>query len=156
TTPNPAAGNLPGAVLFSGDCQGCVGTRTLSNFWWKGFGPHISLAYSKDSKTVIRAAYARSYGALVSVSGSTHNSGYTLTQTFNSGNTGLTPTYILDNGMLAWTAPPFINPSVSNGANVAWFQGDETTKLPAYENFNFSIQRQFGKSMILEAAYSGV
>jgi hypothetical protein len=58
--------------------------------------------------------------------------------------------------MPAWTAPPFINPSVSNGANVAWFQGNETTKLPAYENFAFSVQRQMGGTMVLEAGYSGV
>jgi hypothetical protein len=156
TTPNPAAGNIPGAVLFSGNCSGCVGSRTLADFWNKGYGPHLGLAYSKDAKTVIRASYSRSYGALVSVSGSTHNSGYTLTQTDSSANTGLTPTFILDNGFPPYTVPPFINPSVSNGTNVAWFQGDETTKLPAYDNFNFSIQRQLRSSMVAEIAYSGV
>ena len=156
TTPNPAAGNIPGAVLFSGSCNGCVGSRTLSDFWKAGFGPHAGLAFSMDSKTVIRGAYARSFGALVSVSGSTHNQGYTLTQTFSSANTGLTPTFTMDQGMPPWTAPPFINPSVANGANVAWFQGNETTKLPAYDNFNLSIQRQLGGSMVAEVAYSAV
>lgn len=156
TTPNPAAGNIPGAVLFSGDCSGCVGSRRLADFWWKGFGPHVGAAYSWDAKTVIRAAYARSYGALVSVSGSTHNSGFTLTQSFNNQTTGITPTFILDNGLPPWTAPPFINPSVSNGASVAWFQGNETTKLPAFDNLNFSIQRQVGNSMVAEVGYSGV
>ena len=58
--------------------------------------------------------------------------------------------------MPPWTAPPFINPSVANGTNVAWFQGNETTKLPAYDNFNFSIQRQLSSSMVLEGAYNGV
>ena len=58
--------------------------------------------------------------------------------------------------MPPWVAPPFINPAVSNGTNVAWFQGDETTKLPAYDNFNFSIQRQLGKAMFAEIQYSGV
>ncbi len=105
---------------------------------------------------MIRASYARSYGALVSVSGSTHNQGYTLTQTFSNTDNGVTPTYTLDAGMPPWTAPPFINPSVSNGTSVAWFQGNETTKLPAYDNFNFSIQRQLGSSMVAEIAYSGV
>ncbi len=154
TTPNPVG--VPGAVLFAGNCQGCVGTRTLADFWNKGYGAHIGAAYSWDSKTVIRASYARSYGSLVSVSGSTHNSGYTLTQTFSSANSGITPTYTVDQGMPPWTAPPFINPGVSNGANVAWFQGNETTKLPAYDNFYFSIERQLGNSMVLEAAYNGV
>ena len=156
TTPNPGAGNIPGAVLFSGDCTGCVGTRTLADFWPWGFGAHVGAAYSYDQKTVIRAAYARSYGALVSVSGSTHNSGYTLTQTFSNQTNGVTPTYILDNGMPPWTAPPFISPTVSNGTNVAWFQGNETTKLPAYDNINFSIQRQIKSSMVAEIQYSGV
>jgi hypothetical protein len=156
TTPNPAAGGIPGAVLFAGNCSGCVGSRTLANLWPWGFGPHLGFAYSKDAKTVIRGAYARSYGALVSVSGSTHNSGFTLTQTDSSQNTGLTPTFTLDGGFPPYTVPPFINPSVSNGTNVAWFQGNETTKLPAYDNFNLSIQRQIGNSMFAEIQYSGV
>ena len=156
TTPNPGAGNIPGAVIFSGNCQGCVGTRRLADFWTKGYGPHAGFAYSKDSKTVIRGAYARSFGALVSVSGSTHNSGYTLTQSFPNQNTGLTPSFTMDAGLPPWTAPPFINPSVSNGANVAWFQGNETTKLPAFDNFNLSVQRQVGNSMVAEIGYSGV
>jgi hypothetical protein len=156
TTPNPAAGGIPGAVLFSGNCTGCVGSRRLANFDWKGFGPHVGAAYSWDAKTVVRASYARSYGSLVSVSGSTHNSGYTLTQTFSSSDSGILPTYTVDNGMPPWTAPPFINPSVSNGTSVAWFQGGETTKLPAYDNIYVSIERQLGNSMVLEGAYNGV
>jgi hypothetical protein len=155
TTPNPAAGGIPGAVLFAGNCSGCVGTRSLANLWPWGFGPHLGLAYSKDEKTVLRAAYARSYGALVSVSGSTHNSGFTLTQTDSNQTNGITPTFTLDSGFPPYTVPPFINPSVSNGTNVAWFQGNETTKLPAYDNFNFSLQREF-KGMIAEVQYSGV
>jgi hypothetical protein len=156
TTPNPAAGGIPGAVLFAGRCSGCVGSRTLASIWAKGIGPHIGFAYSKDEKTVIRGSYARSYGALQSVSGSTHNMGFTLTQSFSSSDAGILPTYTLDGGMPPWTAPPFINPSVSNGTSVAWFQGSETTKLPATDNFNFSIQRQFTKSMVAELGYNGV
>jgi len=154
TTMNPVG--VPGAVLFAGSCSGCVGSRTLADFWNKGYGAHVGLAYSWDSKTVIRASYARSYGSLVSVSGSTHNSGYTLTQTFSSADSGILPTYTVDQGMPPYTVPPFINPGVSNGANVAWFQGNETTKLPAYDNFYFSLERQLGGSMVLEAAYNGV
>ncbi len=156
TTPNPAAGGIPGAVLFAGTCSGCVGSRTLANFWNKGYGPHLGFAYSKDAKTVIRGSYSRTFGALVSVSGSTHNSGWTLTQTDSTQNTGLTPTFTMDGGFPPYNVPPFINPSVSNGTNVAWWQGTEATKLPAFDNFNLSIQRQLGNSMVLEAAYSGV
>lgn len=156
TTPNPAAGGIPGAVLFSGSGPGLVGSRTLADLWTKGVGPHLGFAYSKDSKTVIRGSYARSYGALFSVTGSTHSMGYTLTQNFSNSTAGILPTFTLDQGMPPWTAPPFINPSVSNGSSVAWFQGNETTKLPAYDNFNLSIQRQLSHSMVVEAAYNGV
>lgn len=156
TTPNPAAGNIPGAVLFAGSCSGCVGSRMLANMWTKGIGPHVGFAYSKDTKTVIRGSYARSFGALTSVSGSTHNMGFTLTQTFSSSDSGILPTYTMDGGMPPWTAPPFINPSVSNGTSVAWFQGNETTKLPTFDNFNFSIQRQLAGSAVAEIGYNGV
>ena len=156
TTPNPAAGGIPGAVLFAGSGAGRVGSRTLADIWSKGIGPHIGFAWSKDQKTVFRGSYARSYGALASVSGSTHSMGFTLTQTFSNGTSGILPTYTLDQGMPAWTAPPFINPSVSNGTSVAWFQGNETTKLPAYDNVNFSVERQIGGAVVAEVAYNGV
>ena len=156
TTPNPAAGGIPGAILFAGSCSGCVGTRSLGDFWNKGYGAHVGLAYSWDTKTVIRASYARSYSALGSVTGSTHTNGFTLTQGFNNSTSGIVPTFTMDQGMPPWTAPPFINPSVANGTNPAWFQGNETTKLPAYDNFYFSIERQLGSSMVLEGAYNGV
>jgi hypothetical protein len=156
TTPNPAAGGIPGAVLFAGSGNGRVGTRTLSDTWAKGIAPHFGFAYSKNANTVIRGSYARSFGALVSVSGSTHNMGFTLTQGFNNGTNGVLPTFTMDQGMPPWTAPPFINPSVSNGTSVAWFQGNETTKLPVSDNVNISIQRQIGTSMVAEIGYNGV
>jgi hypothetical protein len=156
TTPNPTAGGIPGAVLFAGSGTGRVGSRALANLWTGGIGPHLAAAYSIDSKTVIRASYSRSFGSLVSVSGSTHNSGFTLTQTDSNSSNGVLPTFTLDQGFPAYTVPPFINPSVSNGTSVAWFQGNETTKLPAYDNFHFSIQRQLGSSMVAEIGYNGV
>lgn len=156
TTPNPAAGGIPGAVLFAGSCPGCVGTRSLADLWTKGLGPHVGLAYSMDSKTVIRASYARLYGALFSVTGSTHTMGFTLTQSFNNSTNGILPTFTMDQGMPPWTAPPFINPSVSNGASVAWFQGQEATLLPSMDNFHFDIQRQVSNSTVVTAGYNGV
>ncbi len=32
TTPNPAAGKIPGAVLFAGNCSGCVGIANAGQF----------------------------------------------------------------------------------------------------------------------------
>src|ERR1019366_7011482 len=62
----------------------------------------------------------------------------------------------MDAGFPPYNVPPFIRPDVSNNTSVAWFQGNETTKLPAFDNFSFSIQRQLGGSMVAEIGYSGV
>ena len=156
TTPNPAAGGIPGAVLFAGSGPGRVGTRSLADMWTGGFGPRLGTAYSLNDKTVIRASYGRVFGELMAVTGSTHNMGFTLTQTFANQSGGLQPTFLLNQGIPAYTTPPFVNPSVSNGASVSWFQGKETTRLPETNNWNFSIQRQLSSSLILEASYNGV
>ena len=156
TTPNPNAGGRLGAVLFAGSGQGRAGTRSLADSYFGAFGPHLGLAYSLDDKTVIRASYARSFAELMAVTGSAHTMGFTLTQNFPNQTNGITPSYLMKNGMPAWTAPPFVNPSVSNGASVSWWQGRETTRPPESNNISFSIQRQLNRSMVLEASYNAV
>jgi Carboxypeptidase regulatory-like domain len=156
TTPNPAAGNRPGAILFAGSGTGRVGTRSLADSYFGAWGPHIGTAYSINDKTVIRASYARAFAELMAVTGSAHTMGFTLTQTFPNLNNGLTPTYLMKNGMPPWVAPPFVNPSVSNGTNVSWWQGSETTRPPETNNINFSIQRQLSRSMLVEGSYNAV
>jgi Carboxypeptidase regulatory-like domain/TonB dependent receptor len=156
TTPNPGAGGRLGAVIFAGSGPGRQGSRSLADSYFGAFGPHVGFAYSWTDKTVIRGSYARSFAALQAVTGSAHNMGFTLTDSISNQTNGLQPAFILDQGFPAWTAPPFINPSVSNGTTVSWWQGSETTRAPETNNFNFSIQRQLSSSMILEASYNGV
>ena len=92
----------------------------------------------------------------MAVSGSTHNMGFTLTDSLSNPNNGINPRFILSQGFPAYTVPPFINPSVSNGTSVSWFQGSETTHPPTTDNITFSIQRQIGTSMLVEVGYNGV
>ncbi len=156
TTPNPAAGGIPGAVIFAGSGPGRQGSRTLVNGYYHAFGPHIGFAYSHDDKTVFRGSYARSYAPLMAVSGSTHNMGFTLTDSIQNPNNGIQPLFLLNQGFPAYNVPPFINPSVSNGTTVSWWQGAETTHAPTSDNFNFSIQRQLSPTMLMEFGYNGV
>jgi hypothetical protein len=151
-TPNPGAGGLLGAVIFAGSGPGRQNSRTLADSYFRAFGPRFGFAYSANQKLVFRGSYARSYGPLMAVSGSTHNMGFTLTQTFPNPNNGISPAFTLSGGMPPWTAPPFINPSVSNGTSVSWWQGAETTHPPTFDNFNLSIQRQLTSNMLMEVA----
>jgi hypothetical protein len=156
TTPNPGAGGIPGAVIFAGTGPGRQGSRSLADSYFGAFGPHIGFAYSHDQKTVFRGSYSRSFAPLMAVSGSTHNMGFTLTDSIQNPNNGISPLFLLNQGFPAYTTPPFIDPSVSNGTTVSWWQGQETTHPPTTDNFNFTIQRQLSSSMLMEVGYNGV
>jgi hypothetical protein len=155
TTPNPRAGNIPGALIYAGSGAGRQGTRTLADGWYKGWGPRLGFAYKLDEKTVIRASGGRSYGAIASVSGSTHQRGFTLTYGVpDQGTNGIQPNMILKDGFPAYPVPPFIDPSFANKDNMPWWQGNEATKLPVNDVWNLSIQRQISSKMLIEASYN--
>lgn len=155
-TPNPGAGGILGAVIFAGSGPGRQGSRTLAGGYYHAFGPRIGFAYSYDQKTVFRGSYARSYGPLMAVTGSAHNMGFTLTDSISNPNNGIQPLFLLNQGFPPYTVPPFINPSVSNGTTVTWWQGSETTHPPTNDSFTFSIQRQLSSTMLVEGGYNGV
>jgi Carboxypeptidase regulatory-like domain len=156
TTPNPGAGNTLGALIYAGYGEGRQNSRSLADSYYRAFGPHIGFAYSKDEKTVIRGSYALSYGAITTVTGSTHQRGFTQTYSAPQGSGGIQPGFILSQGFPAYPIPPFIDPSFANGDNIPWWQGSEATHPPAFNNFNLSLQRQLGSSMVVEASYNAV
>ena len=114
-----SAGGIPGALIYSGSGTGRQGTRTLADSWFKGFGPRLGFAYQLNEKTVIRGGYGRSFGAVTTVTGSTHQRGFT--QTFgvpDQGTNGILPNMILNQGYPNYPIPPFIDPSFANKDNI--------------------------------------
>jgi len=156
TTPNPGAGGRPGALLFAGTGPGLQGSRDLADSFFWAFGPRLGFAYSHNEKTVIRGGAGISYAPIQTVSGSTHQVGFTASPSFSNANNGVTPTFTLSQGFPAYPVPPFIDPSRANTNSVPWYQGHEATRPPMDINFNLSIQRQLSQSLVLEAAYNGV
>ena len=142
-------------LIFAGTGEGREGTRTLADSWYGGWGPHIGLAYSLTPNTVIRSSYSRSFAVVTTVTGSTHNQGFSTNPGFSTQDNGVTPAFLLSGSFPAFPQPPFINPSGSNGLSIPWFQNEEAARMPEYNSWNFSIQRQLTGSMVLDLSYNG-
>jgi hypothetical protein len=157
TTPNPSAGGILGALIYAGDGQGRQGSRTLADAWYAGFGPRLGFAYQWNDKTVIRSSYGRSFAAVTTVTGSTHQRGFTQTYGVpDQGTNGILPNMVLKDGFPTYPVPPFIDPSFANKDNIPWWQGQEATRLPEQNFWNLSIQRQMTPTTVVEVSYNAL
>lgn len=151
--PNARAGNRPGALRFAGFGPGRENRRALASGWYGGIGPRAGLAYAMDSKTVIRASIGRSFGVAKTITGSAHFEGSTLVFSASSLDNGVTPIFLLDQGLPPYTKPPVIDPTFSNGASPAYWDG-EAVRLPENYQWTMSVQRQLSSTLVFEANYS--
>lgn len=153
TTPNPGAGNLPGAMLFAGEGDGRTGRRTFEDTYDKAFGPRIGLAWQLTGRTVVRGGYG--------VSHSSHRllnsyNGFSTTQAFTSPDRGNTPAFLLDDGMPTnWPRPPFIDPTFGNRNNVSTTIPDRAARMPKTDVWRVDVQHELPGAMVIEVAYVG-
>jgi len=115
TAPNPVAGGIPGAIVFAGSGPGRTGSDSLVGNWYGGWGPRLSAAYAVNSKTVIRAGAALTYGPLAGIGQSAHQLGFAIRDTVSNQSGGLQPLYILQNGPGINLTLPAIDPGVGVG-----------------------------------------
>ncbi len=153
TRPNPRAGGLPGALKFAGVGPGREGTRSITPGWYGGISPRFGLAYALNDKTVLRASAGRTFGVAKTITGSTHFEGAVLIFRPTSLDNGITPSFLLDQGLPPYTRPPVIDPSFSNGNNTAYWDG-EAVRLPENYQWTLGIQRQLNSSTVLETSYN--
>lgn len=157
TRPNPGANGRPGALVFAGFGDGREGRRRLVDTWFGGWGPRLSLAYSLNDKTVLRAGAARTFGAVRAVGGSTHFQGFVqIFDTPQSDPQGFNPTFFLQQGFPAWPKPPFLVPEFNNYNSQPWFQGNEVSRAPENMTYTLNIQRQVNKDTVFEFGYNFV
>jgi Carboxypeptidase regulatory-like domain len=147
TTPNPAAGNHPGAAIFEATCS-C----TFVHAYPYAIGPRLGVAYALDPKTVIRGGWGFAYSVPPDIN---------LQNTANITNT--------PNGVSAYlplnvpgTIPQPVWPNFSPGqtplpgGTTSGFLGylDPGAARPGRQNqWSIGVQREITPNTVLEAAY---
>jgi len=169
---NPGANNLPGRLAFAGKndaCQAagaCYGAPYPEKPWHKGFAPRLGAAYAIDDKTVVRAGYGIFFAQAFypGWGGGMSLDGFNLHQTFGTTPNGasVNPAFYLDDGVPAFSPPPFISASYDNGLNPTQANGNgsayrpvDANRRPYSQQWNLTIERQLPKQVALSVAYVG-
>ena len=153
--PNPGVNNYPGALIFAGEGEGREGVRSLIPGYYGAIAPRVSGAYSINNKTTIRGGVGRSYGRVTVISGTSHFAGFIGQYEFLNGDNGVTPTFMLDQGIPAYPLPPQINPAFSNNLPIDYWNGAEALTPATYDNWTISAQREVRRGMTIEFDYNG-
>jgi hypothetical protein len=148
---NPATESMQTAT------GGSLFNRSLVHPDDRDFGPRAGLAYSIDSKTVIRAGYGISYtffnrvgSALEGINAPQALFGV-INQSIPAG--GAVPASFLTTQNSFTTG--IDNPANFNPANSNVVYIPPNTKWPYVQNWFFSLQRELGLNTFLEVAYNG-
>lgn len=156
---------IPGSLAFAGSGSGCqpacFGAEYPEKAWHRGFAPRLSVAYSYDQKTVVRAGYGvfftqafyPGWGGGISLDG------YNLNQSFGTLKDAATnqsdPTFYLDNGVPAPAqTPPFISGSFDNGHGILYRPLD-ANRRSYMQQWNLTIERQLPQSVFVSVGYVG-
>jgi len=165
---NPGAGGLPGRLAFAGTSDLATGEswgaagfsrRSPENTWWNGFAPRLGIAYSMTPKTVIRTGYGVFFTQAFypGWESSIATDGFSVD--LNAGNTlgGLTPAMILSQGFTVNPSllPPLIDSTLLNGLDGPQYKPFDANRRAYAQQWNLSIEHQFGTNFTLDGAYVG-
>jgi hypothetical protein len=159
TTPNPEAGNLPGAATKLGSCSGCAGYNR-ADIHWGHIGPRIGVAYQISPKMVLQAGFsiaflnggAYEYGTnKVAV-----NYGNLLVGSFTRGSTGGTSSSYgsWDTSSLPNPTPTPFSPNLGVGTQINDFSKNDGY-APYSQQWNINVQREMPYDMLVTAAWVG-
>ena len=153
TRANPAAGGIPGAIIFAGTGDGRENSKSLIPNWY-GKEPRVGFAYAINDKTTIRGSAARYFGPVEGANGSSHYLGFVVKSTATDTTNGIQPLWILQNGHPKYNAPPSINPGCCNGISAIPYWNGVQGNTPSGElGYSFALQRQLTGTSSLEVDY---
>jgi hypothetical protein len=153
TAPNPAAGNLPGALVFGNLCSGC--NPKWADTKYHDVAPRFGFAYTPNGgRFVIRGGYGIMYSPLQYTDfGGSQVQGYAATPTFTSSD-GLSPAFNWSSGFPPFAPPPHTDPSVVNTGNPNWIQ-PRFGQPGIIQSWSFQVQGQVSKDMVATLGYVG-
>jgi hypothetical protein len=152
---NAAFPNLKGGLVFAGNDH-----RYVYDWYKKGFGPRLGLAYRAGKNLVVRAGAGIFYAPLQisnNAVGFTPSSGFSSsTPLVSSLNGGLNPFRTLGDPY-----PGGLNAPTGSALGAATFLGQTITAWDSHPNmprsyqWNFDVQQQLPWSMLIDLAYVG-
>ena len=158
---DPVSG-LPGAYDFAGNCQGCTGSRYFGTRDFQAFGPRIGFAFRAAENLTLRGAYGIYYEADVF-------NGFNATPLGKATNVQWGGTWALSSdpvepwrGIFNWDngfpanryVPPFYDVSWGN-RNRPGMIDPNYGKAPYMQQWNFNVQRELAKKLIVDIGYVG-
>jgi len=146
---NPANG-LPGALVVAG--QGGYGSTFQPTL--VRLAPSLSLAWNplQNSKTVVRASFARSYSGIPIYSGQWGTQGFNSYPTYLSPNVQLQPALTLRTGVPPPALPtPDLQPDAANNTIADLI--DMSHRLPTYQSASLSIERELPASAVVTLGF---
>jgi hypothetical protein len=131
--------------------SGGIFNRALVHPDYKDFGPRLGVAYSLDSKTVIRAGYGISYDFFNRAGSPSEliNGPLAIFGTISQGSPASPGFLNYQNAFTTGIASNF-NPVTSNNLYIP-----ADTRWPYIQSWMFSIQREIDRSTVFELAYNG-
>jgi len=149
---NPGTGTL-GSLVFAGkNGQG----NTFERLQADTPGPRFGFAYRLGEKTVVRGGYGIYYsGVTMNGFNANPNFGYSSNPSVSDLYNGKQAAFNLDNGYPQSPAiriPPSLDPTLQNGGFIQ-YMNPGGVRLPRYQNWTVSVQRQLTNSLLLDVAY---
>jgi len=160
TCTNPAAGGIPGAMIFAGEGPGRSGIDHFGETRLNAWGPRLGIAYQISEKTVIRAGGSIYYQP-IREDGNADNGiqgfGGTFGAPANFLSNGIS--YRVRDGFLPFAAqvaanrPPRIDPGIGVQAFSPFFYYSKAGRAPYFGDWQFTIERSTTRNSVFRASY---
>jgi hypothetical protein len=157
TATNPLAAGVTGIspkgeIIYAGNGKNAAG-NPYSSKW----GPRIGIAYSLNSKTVLRTGYGVFFAPQFALGSPIATVGYNQTTTYIASTNGnVTPDHTLTNPFPTGIIQPVGNTlGTSTGIGQAFTLVDPHAKSPYVEQFSFDVQRELPFGIAAEVGFVG-